>query len=212
MKHMEVRGSPLVLFLFKQGRTLQWQRARWWKKNQITINSAPCALTGASLWWCLCEDGEVDWWIALHLGRDAEDPLPLLWRSEENLVIGCYLCVTAAGREQRWKRGCVSLLWSVRLHMAQTLSHAPSWTPNTTWCHVLVWARARRSLRLSMLPEISCFSSFCVLNLIWKRKQEREAFGKFFFNFLNTFYAHVMQALHLNGLNNIDNIFHLTLL
>lgn len=49
----------------------------------------------------LCADGEsssqTDWGssLALILGRDAEDPLALPWRWEEDLIIGCYLCVTA---------------------------------------------------------------------------------------------------------------------
>lgn len=62
----------------------------------------------------------------VHLGCDAEDPLPLPWRSEEDLIIGCYLCVTATRREQRWERECASTLRSVRLHMAQASSSSSS--------------------------------------------------------------------------------------
>lgn len=51
--------------------------------------------------WRQFTDGSRSSLALVHLGYDAEDPLPLPWRSEENLIIGCYLCVTATRREQR---------------------------------------------------------------------------------------------------------------
>lgn len=70
-------------------------------------------LTGMLLWCSLCEDDEtVHRWAGeqpalIHLGYDAEDPLALPWRSEEDLIIGCYLCVTATRRERRQQRECL---------------------------------------------------------------------------------------------------------
>lgn len=68
---------------------------------------------GMLFWWCLCEDDEME---TIH--RWIEGVAPLLYTlavilripcpspgDQENLIIGCYLCVTAPGTEQRWKAG-----------------------------------------------------------------------------------------------------------
>ena len=110
-----------------------------------------------SLHWCLWWDGNrsrVGWDATspfIHLDSDAEDPLPLPWGAEESLLIGCHRCVMATSREQRWKRECAFTHGSVRLHMARVFISqlAPSSTPNTTWCHVLLRTQLRRSLTLT---------------------------------------------------------------
>lgn len=142
------RYGQKCMITFSVGFCILWCK----KKQQHQQNSLPSRERNPFPWPVhppvLCADGEsssqTDWGssLALILGRDAEDPLALPWRWEEDLIIGCYLCVTAT-RSERRRRECL-WLWSVRLLMAQALFHAPSWNPNTTSCRVLLWAQHRR--------------------------------------------------------------------
>lgn len=103
--------------------------------------------------WCGCYPGPLcGWWKQFADGL-GEQPRSHTWprrRGSPGPSLGMRggsdnrLLSVRHGHKERAAAAAGVPLWSVRLLMAQALSHAPSWNPNTTSCRVLLWAQHRR--------------------------------------------------------------------
>lgn len=164
-------------------------------------------LKGMLLWCSLCEDDET---VHRWAGEQPRSHTPWLWcrgSPGPSLEIrgGSDNRLLSVRQSGGGGSGSASTLWSVRLHMAQALCHALSWTPNIISCHVLPWAQPCRLLPALTSPLFLFL--FVSLNLLYKRKQEGESRGKFAIFFTYIFYMGCNAFL----LHRLKTVFYLSL-